>query len=158
MPRFTLPGLAVAAVVAACVTGCGSRDMTGDSVIRAANPSNIHRLTNLYSAFATQHGGNGPRDEKEFREYIAAMGPHRLGRMGIDPQAIDKIFTSERDSQPFIIRYGRKGSDAPPSGSAAQYGGVIVLEAQGADGTRRAGFIGTLEVRSLDAAAAAAIK
>lgn len=158
MPRSTPLGVTLVAVVLACGPGCGQRDVTGDSVIKAANPSNIHRLTNLYSAFATQRGGNGPRDEKEFREFIAALGPDRLERMGIDAQAIDGIFKSERDSQPFIVRYGRRNSDAPPSGGKADLGGVIVLEAQGADGKRQAGFIGTREVKNLDATEAAKIE
>ena len=40
----------------------------------------------------------------------------------------------------------------------AQNGGVVVLEATGLDGTRQAGYVGTREVKSLDANEAAAIK
>lgn len=155
---FEMMGCAVGVLVLACLTGCGSGADPANNAIKASNPSNIHRLTNLYSAFATQHGGSGPADEGEFRDFIVSLGPERLGRMGIDPNAIEGIFKSERDSQPFIIRYGRKSADAAPSGMPTQYGGVVVIEATGASGTRQAGIIGTREVKSLDASEAAAIK
>lgn len=158
MSRIIIATGFVVACAAVGLTGCGSGANPAANAIKASNPSNIHRITNLYTAFATQHGGNGPRDEKEFREFIGSLGPERLGRMGIDPNRLDAVFTSERDKQPFVVRYGRQNGDAPPAGPGGQHGGVVVLEATGVDGTRQAGYIGTREVKSLDANEAAAIK
>jgi len=154
MSRSTFARVAVVACLACLTPGCSSNSADGEALIKAANASNVHRLTNLYSLFALQHRGQGPKDEKEFRDFIAAMGPERLGRMGIKPEAIEALFSSERDSQPFIIRYERKGSDASSAGIPAEFAGAVVLEAKGIDGTRQAGFVdarGTRQVKSLDA-------
>lgn len=146
---------------AAVLTGCGDGSETAEARLKAVNPSNIFRLTNLYTAFAREHGGVGPKDEKEFRDFIVGIGPERLGRIGVDPNAIDALFTSERDSQPFIIHYGKSGQDSR-SGGPADKGGVkgvaVVLEKTGVDGMRKAGFLGTREVKDLDASQAAAFE
>lgn len=141
--------------------GCGTQSNDGDALIKAANASNIRRLTNLYSAFALQHNGRGPKDEKEFRDYIVAIGPERLGRMGIDPNALDGLFVSERDSKPLVVRYAQKsqsGRDARPSDKGAAAGIIVVQETDGVDGRRQAGFLGTREVRDLDETQAGALQ
>lgn len=161
MSRLAFARVAAVALLAFPMPGCSSSSTDGDARLKAANASNVHRLTNLYSLFALQHRGQGPKDEKEFRDFIVAMGPDRLGRMGIKPEAIQALFSSERDSQPFIIRYERKGSDASSAGIPAEYAGAVVLEAKGVDGTRQAGFVdarGTRQVKTLDAKQAATSK
>lgn len=141
--------------------GCGSPTTTEEGLLRASNPSNIHRLTNLYSAFADQQRGFGPKDEKQFREFIVKMGPERLGRMGIDASAIDSLFTSERDGQPFVIAYRQKKPGVRGSGQGGE-GGVaeiaVVREAVGQGGTRQVGFLGTRAVKSLGESEVAQLK
>lgn len=147
------------ALCAVVVAGCGEGSDPGAARLKAVNPSNIFRLTNLYTAYAREHGGVGPKDEKAFRDYIVGIGPERLGRIGVDPNALDALFTSERDSKPFIIHYERSGQDTRSAGPAEKGGttGVaVILEATGVDGKRQVGFLGTREVKDLDASQAAA--
>lgn len=153
MNRFAFACVAAVASLVCSLPGCSSNSADGEAVLRAANSSNVQRLTNLYAAFSRQNRGRGPKDESEFRAFITAMGPERLERMGIKADAIDALFSSERDSQPLVIRYDRKASDEPAAGLLAKYAGAVVLEAKGAGGTRQAGFIdarGSREVKSLD--------
>lgn len=145
--------LVLIALSAAVLSGCGNSDTEGEARLKSANPTNIHRLTNLYSLFAQQNGGCGPKDEKQFREFIGSIGPERLGRIGIDANGIDAVFTSERDSKPFIIRYASKAQesrDASPAEKGGAGGTAVVLEAEGVDGKRQVGFLGTRQVKTLD--------
>jgi len=141
----------VVAVVA--LAGCGRGPLGDEDLIKAANPSNIHRLTNLYSVFADQNRGVGPKDEKQFRGFIAKLSQEQLARMGIDGAALDSLFLSERDSQPFEIKYGQK----KPDGRGQTQGGsgtvpevAVIVETVGVNGVRQAGFLGTRAVKSID--------
>lgn len=138
------------------LSGCGGQGPAGDEQIRDANSSNVHRLTNLYASFAEQNRGFGPEDEEQFRLFISQMGDDRLDRMGVNPADLDGLFVSERDDQPFTIRYRR---ERPDSRAAGQRGGdqrslssnevAIVLEAVGVDGIRQVGFLGTRAVKEM---------
>jgi hypothetical protein len=144
------------------VAGCSKSAVTEEGRLQASNPSNIYRLTNLYSSFADQHRGVGPKDEKQFREFIEKMGAERLGRIGVDVSALDSLFSSERDGQPFVITYRQKKADVHGPAAGGKDGGVaeiaIVREAVGQDGLRQVGFLGTRAVKSLDESAIAQLK
>ena len=144
-------GVLILAVVA--MAGCGRGPLGDEDLIKAANRSNIHRLTNLYSAFADQNRGVGPKDEKQFRGFVAKVPQEQLARMGIDGAALDSLFLNERDSQPFEIKYGQK----KPDGRGQTQGGsgkvpdvAVVLESAGVNGVRQAGFLGTRVVKNID--------
>jgi len=146
-------GVLILAVVA--MAGCGRGPLGDEDLIKAANRSNIQRLTNLYSAFADQNRGVGPKDEKQFRGFLAKLSQERLARMGIDGAALDALFSSDRDAQPFEIKYGQK----KPDGRGQTQGGggavpevAVVLETVGIDGVRQVGFLGTRAVKSIDSA------
>lgn len=143
------------------VVGCSNPAVTEEGRLQASNPSNIYRLTNLYSSFADQHRGLGPKDEKQFREFIEKMGAERLGRIGVDASALDSLFSSERDGQPFVITYRQKKPEVrgpAPNGKAGSTEIAIVREAVGQDGLRQVGFLGTRAVKSLDESAIAQLK
>jgi hypothetical protein len=134
----------LAALVAAItLTGCGG-DTDPSSAVAAANSSNIQRVTNLYLAYQTENGWVGPPDEAKFKEFIRGLPGPTLSRIGIDPAQIDGIFTSERDGQPFKIRYkvvgNMMGSTEP-----------VVFEAEGVGGQRMVGFLNMTQ-REVDAA------
>lgn len=120
----------VLAAGAAGLSGCG-RDGTANAVA-AMNDTNLKRLANLYAAHQNLQGGKGPKGEAEFKGYIRGFDPTKLGMMGVDPNNVDAVFTSDRDGQPFKVRYGvgggRGSSDA------------VVFEAAGKDGLRQVGF------------------
>src|SRR4029079_17947099 len=100
-------GCVLLAVLAA--SGCGGGDGK-DAALARANSSNIQRLANLYIAFQTENEWRGPADEVKFKAFLHAINPEKLKRIGVDSQAIDALFVSERDGKPYKIRYGVKGS------------------------------------------------
>jgi hypothetical protein len=121
--------------------GCSNRT-DPDSAIARVNGTNIERLANLYFTFQSEHEWRGPADEAEFKTFLRQCDPHRLSRVGIDPNALDKLFVSEGDGQPFKIRYGVRGS---AMGSSAP----VVFESVG-DGKRRlVGFL-NMQQREVD--------
>ncbi len=118
------------------LTGCSSRT-DPDSAIARVNGTNTQRLANLYFTFQSQHEWLGPADEAEFKSFLHKYNPHKLGRIGVDPNALDKLFISERDEQPFKIHYGILGS---AMGSSAP----VIFESAG-DGKRR--MVGFLDMQ-----------
>jgi hypothetical protein len=123
LPVALLLGLVV-------IVGCERQGPA--SQIAAANNSNIRRLGNLYKAYQLRNGNQGPADEAAFKKFLHEMSPTRLERMQIDANNIDGLFVSERDGQPFVIRYkvsGGIGSVDP-----------VVFEQNGSGGKRQVGF------------------
>lgn len=108
------------------LVGCGG----GNSIearVAALNATNIQKLFNCYSLFQHYNGFRAPKDEAELKEFlIRPRYAKNLSRMQIDPANLDAIFISERDGEPFRIRYGVNGL-----GNKA-----IIFEATGVDGKR----------------------
>jgi hypothetical protein len=121
-------GLALAAMI-----GCGS-GADADDALAEVNSTNIQKLANLYFTYQTKNEWRGPADEAEFKGFIRTFNPQKLARIGVDAAATDALFTSERDGQPFKIRYGVRGS---AMGSSEP----VVFEAVGVDGRREVGFL-----------------
>ena len=121
-------------VVFICVlfaSGCSRNDPS--SRIGEMNDTRIKQLANLYMAHQTRNGSNGPKDEKAFKDFIQhGMAPHRLEMMRVDPTKVDDLVISERDGQPFVIKYGQSGgimSKLP-----------VVFAKEGKAGKRQVGF------------------
>jgi hypothetical protein len=80
-----------------------------------------------------RHSSQGPKDEAAFKGYIQNdMPAHRLEMMQIDPNNLDALFVSERDQQPFRVRYS--------VGGGAGWVVAVVFEQQGIDGQKQVGF------------------
>lgn len=124
----TLGGVAIGV---ALIAGC-SRDNVAREVA-AMNASNIQRVANVYAAFQ-HYRGRGPNDEAEFKTFIKEFMPKNLEMMGIDPNNIDKIFTSERDGKPLKVRYKAGG------GRGAVV--AVAFEQEGKGGKKQVGFTG----------------
>jgi hypothetical protein len=111
--------------------GCSSKDPA--TRIGEMNDTRIKQLANLYMAHQMRNGSNGPKDQTAFKSFVQnGMAPHRLEMMRVDPAKVDELFVSERDGQPFIIKYGQSGgimSKLP-----------VVFEKEGQDGTRQVAF------------------
>jgi hypothetical protein len=129
--------------------GCGSSE-SGDAAIRDANRTNIQRLTNLYARYQVTHGGRGPNDEVEFRKFITELDPQTLRNIGVDPGKLDSLFLSERDAEPFSIRYAVVGSTRGSNDA-------VVFEQSGKDGKLQVGFT-SLAIRDVDPAEYATLK
>jgi hypothetical protein len=131
---FSLRNIAMSVAGAAFLlglTGCG--DKTARDVA-AMNKSNIQRVANLYTAFQTYKNGRGPADEAEFKAFIKEFDPARLKMMGVDPNNLDALFTSERDGKPLTLRYavgGGRGASSP-----------VAFEGEGKDGKKQVAFTG----------------
>lgn len=124
---------AVLVIFAAFLSGCGGDERS--EAIRKLNGTNGKRLANLYEAFQHSNSFRGPKDEEELREYIGAMTPDKLELVGIvDPSNLDELFISERDQQPFEIRYRVRGAFTASD--------PVVFEKEGLDGTRIVYFTG----------------
>lgn len=125
------------ALAAVSLVGCGRSDLSGD-MLAAANSENVERLSSLYLAFHARNNFRGPRDMEEFRGFIQKLRPQILERVGVDPNNIDAVFVSERDGEPFRIRFGVPGS---PMG----VGAPVVFESAGEGGQMMVGFLDMTE-------------
>ena len=110
--------------------GCGRT--SPDDAIRASNKSNIQRLSNCYAMYQFNNGWQGPKDEASFKEYLNGVRPKILERMGITD--VDAIFVSERDGQPFKVRYA-------VNGTARGTSEAVVFESEGSGGKKMVGFL-----------------
>jgi len=137
-PTTCVAALLVVALVA--MPGCGGRN-SDDAMIKDANKRNIQRLTNLYTRHQMQNSSRGPKNEQEFKKYIQGVDSATLKKMGIDPADIDSLFVSDRDQQPFEIRYGIAASfRGDPVG--------LIFEKQGVNGVRQVG-LSTIAVKDV---------
>lgn len=130
----------IPAIALAGLAGCSSDHTAQD--VAAMNKSNIQRLANLYSAFQTYRNGRGPSNENEFKNFIANFDAEKLAMMGVKPDDLNALFTSERDGKVFKVRYnvggGRGSVDA------------VAFEQVGKDGKRQVAFTGTTKVDEVD--------
>jgi hypothetical protein len=111
--------------------GCGPSQPDVTSMIAAVNNVNGKRLANLYAIYQSRHDGAGPKDRKAFETFIQeAMQPAELVGTGVDQRHLEPLFTSERDKQPFFIRYGVRSPD--PSSPGINL--AVCFEAEGVDG------------------------
>jgi hypothetical protein len=128
-------------VVAGVFVGCSGRS-DSDSAIASVNKSNMQRLANLYFTYQSQHEWRGPADEAQFKTFLHGCDVNKLSRIGVDRNALDTLFISERDGQPFKIRYGFVGS---AMGSSAP----VVFESVGSGKGRLVGFL-DMQQREVD--------
>jgi len=112
------------------LSGCGGG---AESMIAKANDSNVKRLATMYNFFHLMNNFKGPKDEAELKSFIEAQDPKRLRLADIDPAKLDSLFVSERDKEPFVIRYG---IDTVIRGPALP----VVFESVGSEGLRQVGF------------------
>lgn len=137
-----LGGLFVLVGVMTSLIGCGDGD-TPNAAISKANKTNSQRLANLYLMHQMKNKFQGPKDEAAFKAFIQQAGDEVLEPMGVDPNSVDELFVSERDGQPFVIRYGVTGG---PRGSTE----AVIFEQTGEGGKRMVGFLNMVQ-REVDA-------
>ena len=133
--RYSLAAFAAAVVTVGLVTGCqpSPRQQVRDAYRREFR-ENGRRLVAFYAMFmgsptkpvSGPNGFEGPKDEAELKKFIAASSSEALEDMGIKSAEAPELFTSERDGQPFRVRYGIRG---PMTTTYA-----VLCEAQGVNG------------------------
>ena len=127
--------LLVASLWLGGLVGCGGGP-TPEERIAANNDTNIKRLASLYAMFQLKNQYRGPANEAEFKTFIQDQDADRLKLAGIDVSDVDGLFISERDEQPFKIRYGLNTRVRGPSLA-------VIFEQTGVDGQRQVGFTGS---------------
>ena len=135
----SLPVVVVAALlVATAGSGCGpTPEQQMKDAYRKTYSENGRRLVALYTRFMATpsrpvsgpHDFKGPADESEFRAFIRKLPQESLADIGITNPDAEELFKSERDGQPFRIRYGIKG------GLNTVY--AVLCETQGVSGKIR---------------------
>jgi len=136
MPRVTVNRIiSLCALLALTVgfVGCGESD-SSSALLKEANGTNIKRLANLYNKYLAEHGWKGPKDEAEFKSFISKIDPSVMKDFNADASKVDGMFTSERDSKAFVIRWevqGGMGASDP-----------VIFEDTGMDGQRQVAFTG----------------
>ena len=123
--RRVLLSRAVLFLVAVVLGGCGSGGSDAKAIVKQFNDMNGKRLANLYAQYQAEYMV-GPASEKVLKKYITAKPAAALEEMGVSSADIDNLFVSERDNQPFYIRYA---APCAPGGSQA-----VVFETQGSGG------------------------
>jgi len=120
------------ALAVAMLAGCGG-GFNSATAIQDLNATNAQRLANLYVSHQQHNRGAGPKNEDAFKAYIKQVNPVLLERIGVDPNQVDALFTSDRDGEKLEVRYGIKGfttSEPEP----------VVFEKTGVDGVRLVAF------------------
>jgi hypothetical protein len=112
-PKIALVGKAGSAValaaVLAAVTGCQAPP--AEAVPQAGH---LKTLGMLFGKFSAYHHGQPPADEAQFKKYIASLEPGERETFGV--KSVDDVFISPRDGQPYVVRYGVRGSQFTESG------------------------------------------
>ena len=117
-------------VVLICLVflGCGSAKVAPQPV-----EMSLQKLVVVYGQYLRNHRGDAPADEKEFRTSIEEMSESERASRGLSDLAA--LFTSPRDKQPYVVRYGGKIGAPGPNGAP-----WIAHEKEGQGGKRYVGF------------------
>ncbi|MEM7456007.1 MAG: hypothetical protein AAF456_16780 [Planctomycetota bacterium] len=124
-------------LVALLLSGCDN-SVSPEDAIADANNSNIKRVANMYNMYLGQNSFQGPADEATFKDWLKNANAEHLKTMGVDVADLEASFVSERDNEPFVIRYGVNGSTR---GSQEP----VVFEATGVEGKRMVGFLNMVQ-------------
>jgi hypothetical protein len=86
--------------------------------------------------YMLSNNGVGPRDANEFKRFIRTEGAAEANRLEVNLTALDSLFVSPRDGQPYTINYGLRQVDSTRQPL------VIVAEKVGHNSKRMVGFVG----------------
>ena len=129
MQKSIFPMLLMAVIV---FSGCGAGN-NPDKMFAQRFDTKIKKLAVLYSTYQARNNWTGPPDDAEFRKYIDSVSEKQLARLGLGKDQIDGLFQSERDDQPYRIRWSMVGGNGVPPKP-------ILFESQGVDGKFLVGF------------------
>jgi hypothetical protein len=125
--KWLASGLLV--LVLGAAPGCGSNELDSPTA------NKLRGLAKLYLDCAVSKSGPGPANEEEFKKHLRRLEGFVLKMNGVDPAALDEAFVSERDGEPFVIRYGV--SIGHISGTSAP---LVAHEKTGKNGKRLVAF------------------
>jgi hypothetical protein len=118
--------LGVVGLTCLAVAGCGGAQKKS----LAVQQSGLKKLARVYGQFLTQHQGQPPANEAEFKKFAQSLSADDLTSLGVEKA--DQIFISDRDNKPYVVIYGQpKGPRGGPGGSP-----VVAYEQEGQAGKR----------------------
>jgi hypothetical protein len=123
------PGTWLVLLALLAAPGCGSNELESPTAIR------LGKLAGFYLDCAVAKNGKGPANEKALKGHIRSIPGFSLQASGVDPAAIDSLFVSDRDQEPFVVLYGL--TIAQVSGTKAP---LVAHEKTGKNGKRLVGF------------------
>src|SRR5262249_39109267 len=129
---FTVIELLVVLAILSAISGCGSNELESPTAAK------LRGLATLYLDYAAARNGKGPANQPELKKHIRGQPDFVLQMNGVDPKALDAVFVSERDQEPFVILYGVSISGI--TGSSAP---LIAHEKTGKNGKRLVVFANT---------------
>ncbi len=117
----------VLCILVPILVGCGSNAPQPEE-------STVKGLAVCYGRYLSSHQGKPPPSEKEFKQFIAKTIPQEmLVSFGGSLDNLDGFFTSNRDKEPYQVRYGVR---LPPGMIEA----VVVWEKTGIGGKHMVGY------------------
>lgn len=114
--------------------GC-KRTSSVDNALAALNDSNIKRLSSIYAQFQVVRNWTGPKSAEELKQFVTEQGRERMQRVGVNLDRLDELLVSERDKQPFAIRWGLVSQARGPSVP-------VIFESGGVEGKFQVAFTG----------------
>ena len=98
--------LAICSVLA---SGCGSQPSRDGSQAEAQ----LRHLGTLYGKYLAQNNGEAPKNEGQFKEFLAA----ELAQLGNqETNSVDALLRSPGEGQRLVVRYGELTGLASPNG------------------------------------------
>lgn len=126
--NFKLTQAGIAVLICVVCLGCGSAKVEPQPVERS-----LQNLIVVYGQYLRNHRGDAPADEKAFRKSIEEISESDRASRGLSD--IAALFTSPRDKQPYVVRYGSKIGAPGPNGAP-----WVAHEKDGQGGKRYVGF------------------
>lgn len=126
-PRLAvvLASISVAFLAAILPFGCAA----SREVPQAPAEAHLKALAVFYGRYVAQNRGQSPKDEQALKAFIQSLP--EADRASLKTENVDSIFTSPRDGQPYVVRYGVPLGMPGPQGAP-----VIAHEQTGAGGER----------------------
>jgi hypothetical protein len=88
-------------VTLGALSGCGTSDeLASPTAVR------MRALANFYLDYAVPKNGKGPAGEQAFKKHIRGLPDFLLRQNGVEPDAVDAMFVSDRDGEPLVVNYG----------------------------------------------------
>src|SRR5262245_32824702 len=106
--------------------GCGGGPRTGTTDPEAK--LRLQKLMDLYWAYVEKKNKT-PANEKDLKDFVQGMSPRDKDSLSV-PDDYEKLFTSPRDGQKYMVRYG---IPKPERGGESR---ALAWEQAGAEGKR----------------------
>ncbi len=117
---FRVTTLLGTALLGCIAPGCGSKPVGRDLT---DGEGHILQAARLWNGFKSEHGGKGPANTDELKNWVSKLKPEKRTQYGV--QDVDKALVSPRDGEPYVV--------LRPTGNQMGYG-TVLLEKIGVGG------------------------